>query len=717
MLPVLMPTPNHLRYRKGTFPLRILGGVSIDSRALSCHPQLLDDVRRILGMDLAIAEESAFRILYAQDISFDLPDTFDPTAPESYTLCCTPMQLTLTAQDARGFAYALQTLKQLLLRADDDCVYVQAAEIADAPFLPVRGVHLYLPALEDFEDFKGFIDALAALKYNRIYFETAGMEIKKHPEMNEAWEKFAQDLFESPEKPKLYQSTFKYQKDSLHIECCGGKTISQQEVRGLVEYCRARQLEVVPEVQSLTHCHFLTLAHREIAERPEDPYSDTYCPMNDRSYELLFDVMDEVIDVFTPKIVNIGHDEYYSIGVCDRCRSMDPADLLAMDVTRIHDHLAAKGIQTEMWADKFVNAHNTSGRGEGGAFKMIDSYEVSKIFEVRGATYPALEKIPKDVLLGNWFWGIYPHGFDRFDRHGFTSTFNNFVGAGVSDFDHYARIPSVRGGTCSHWSWVHQENMARDGFFFNVVYSAYPLWNASYTNDSYEAVRDLTIAYLPYFYQNYNHCTLPSRSLRGTEKASVITRHEQHESYYLDTSFVEVRNFRHTHVKHEVGTFHSKIDVYNVPQTFRVGVVRGAADSLVFTHGTDVRLPHKPTDHGYRMENNLMGHYTVVYADDTRQEAPIYFGKEIGPLDADWGRARESAMAFSTDIYLQQAAYYAQPCLVPESKAGLVTMYRYEWINPSPEKEIREIIFTANRLDTPYSVFIADIRCLREVRA
>ena len=55
----------------------------------------------------------------------------------------------------------------------------------------------------------------------------------------------------------------------------------------------------------------------EISERQNDPYPDTYCPSNPRSYEITFDILDEVIDVFHPKAINIGHDEFYSICVCD----------------------------------------------------------------------------------------------------------------------------------------------------------------------------------------------------------------------------------------------------------------------------------------------------------------------------------------------------------------------------------------------------------------
>ncbi|MGC8001116.1 hypothetical protein, partial [Salmonella enterica] len=80
-------------------------------------------------------------------------------------------------------------------------------------------------------------------------------------------------------------------------------------------------------VPSLGHCDYLMLGHPEIAEIPEDPYPDTYCPSNPASYELLFDVLDEIVNVFKPGVINIGHDEYYSIAMCEHCKGKSGADI------------------------------------------------------------------------------------------------------------------------------------------------------------------------------------------------------------------------------------------------------------------------------------------------------------------------------------------------------------------------------------------------------
>ena len=77
--------------------------------------------------------------------------------------------------------------------------------------------------------------------------------------------------------------------------------------------------------------------------------------------------MDEVIDVFQPKLINIGHDEFYSMCLCEKCRDRRPQDVFAEDVTRIHDYLAARGIRTAMWCDKLLPVVTKSGSCHGGA--------------------------------------------------------------------------------------------------------------------------------------------------------------------------------------------------------------------------------------------------------------------------------------------------------------------------------------------------------------
>jgi hexosaminidase len=722
--PILMPEPNYFRYKKGYFIIKSDGKIFISSEVNNMYPDFNCVINDNLCVNLtSIQDEENCRIFVETALNNDIENInrhfntafkLDELSDEFYSIICENNRLRIVAKDRRGFYYAIQTLKQMITRySDDGTATLKSAEIFDFPHVSIRGVHIYLPAQEDIEYFQKFVKGLANLKYNRIYVEVSGMEYKKHPEINESWIKYSEDMNEFPEKAKLYQNSFKYMKDSIHVENAGGKFLKQEIVKKLVRFCKDNMLEVVPEVQSLSHCDYLVIPHREIAERPYDPYPDTYCPMNPKSYELLFDVIDEVVEVFEPATVSIGHDEWYSYCECDKCKDWDPADLFAYDVTKIHAYLASKGVKTDMFGEKLLNAYTPDGRGQGGAFKVIESYEVSKIFGFRGATFPAIKKIPKDITLLQWYWGIEPTGFEQYSENGLKGVYANFMGPNVPNWEKYSRMDNVKGAACSHWDTLEQDNMARDGYMFNIIYSSYVFWNETYNNNSYEKVRNLAIEFSQYYLQILNGKCLPSLSKRDKDTASVVVRHEQKEKYYMGTSAVEVRNFLHTHVEHTAGTYKSKISRYTVPQTFRVGVVNDKADSVIFTHNTDAVIPFRLADHGYKIEDYLIGTYKVNYEDGTTEPVLLYFGKHIGNDNTDWGRKVESVCSYSTDIYLQQVSYFAKPHLICENGKGSQTVYDYEWINPYPDKKIMDIVLSANKLNKPFSIFVYDIECIK----
>jgi hypothetical protein len=194
-----------------------------------------------------------------------------------------------------------------------------------------------MPARHQIDDFKRLIDMMAFIKMNTVILEVGGgMEYEKHPEINEAWVKFCKTIkaFPGLNGYKSFQGSDFYWKDSIHTELCDGSYLTKREVRDLVDYCKSRGMDVIPEVQGLSHCYYLTMAHPEIAELRDDPFPDTYCPNNEKSYELYFDVAEEVIEVFEPTTVSIGHDEIRVLGWCDKCKDKSGEELVGGDINK-----------------------------------------------------------------------------------------------------------------------------------------------------------------------------------------------------------------------------------------------------------------------------------------------------------------------------------------------------------------------------------------------
>lgn len=393
----------------------------------------------------------------------------------------------------------------------------------DYPYSRTRGVKLFIPGRDYIGFFKEFIDLMVFFRCNTLMLEIGGaMEYKRHPIINERWETYSAEMMEySGKSSEIQEWTFPWYKNSIHSQNGNGSWLTHEELRELAAYCTDRGIEVIPEVPCTSHCDYMVIPYPEIAERQNDPYPDTFCPSNPRSYEILFDILEEVIEVFNPRIINIGHDEYYSIGICDLCKDKDAADILADDLIKIHAFLKEKGIRTMMWSDKIMNVVHENGRGSGGAeIKMYKAWNPNLEFQgIIPATWRAIYKIPKDILCLNWYWSMG----DKYDStyDGFDVVFGNFSGSSIQNYRGRCG-DNVSGGIVSNWSETSEPYLKRNGVYFEMAFNNFLYWDAessdakfnSYVNSAFEALyfykyRDVINA-KPKTYMEITHSTSKS---------------------------------------------------------------------------------------------------------------------------------------------------------------------------------------------------------------
>ena len=275
---------------------------------------------------------------------------------EAYVIEVTETGACLSAATERGMGYAAATLVQLI-EATESGFVIPVQTVEDAPYLPVRGIHAYMPARRDIPEFLRIVDTLAFLKMNTLILEIGGaMEYKRHPEINEGWIEYCKIFKEYNGKAIATQRSYKFPKDSIHIETGEGDYLTEAQMKEILDYCAARHIEVIPEMPCFSHADYILYAHPEFAEDPEEPLPSFACPSNEDYYKLLFDLFDDVIRVFQPKRINVGHDELYVLGYCPRCKGKKAADLLAGDLTKIRDFLASRGVKTMLWGDKVAKA-------------------------------------------------------------------------------------------------------------------------------------------------------------------------------------------------------------------------------------------------------------------------------------------------------------------------------------------------------------------------
>ena len=334
---------------------------------------------------------------------------------------------------------------------------VRECEAALEPKLPFRGVHLYLPAKKSMDfAYRFFDEFISPLGYNRAIIEVAGgLQFRSHPEINDAVTNAVKRHAEG--KGPLFP----------HGSVAEGEPLDHESAASFADHVRELGIDVIPEIQSLGHVQFMTTAHPGIAElapeeetertddrqedqRPEKLFPHCYCPSREESYKLLFDLADEIIEVFRPaEYVHMGHDEVYDIGICPLCAGKDPAKLFADDVNRIYDYVRGKGLKMAIWSDML---------------QPVTKYR----------TPPAIDLIPKDILMMDFIWYFHMDKDieDNLLEKGYSVVIGNLYSSHFPRYLSRAYKPGMLGGEISAWVPTKLDNLDREGKLYDFMMTA-----------------------------------------------------------------------------------------------------------------------------------------------------------------------------------------------------------------------------------------------------
>ncbi len=373
---------------------------------------------------------------------------------EGYILHVSSDKIIIAGSDDQGAFYGLQSLRQLIDSGNGK--QIQGLKVRDWPAFPFRAIRLYVPGPENIAFFKRFMrDFMSLYKYNKVIIEFNCMRLDKHPEANAGWIEFSKYMQYT--RSNSTEGIRGEEKNSSHFDAGDGYIIEKNDVKNIVDFATENYLEVIPEIPSLTHGYYLLTRHPELAEYPGDIWPDTYCPSNPGSYELMFDVYDEYIEVIHPKMIHIGHDEWWGapLGVCPLCKGKDFSELFASDINKIHDYLAGKGIKIAMWGDYLLESVR-----EAGPQNRTSSTGVK--YQTPGAMRSAVvkEKIPKDILVLNWFW-VDQEKEMELKNFGFKQIYGNFT-PNISNWDERIRKIDLEGGAPSSWAATNEFNFGKD---------------------------------------------------------------------------------------------------------------------------------------------------------------------------------------------------------------------------------------------------------------
>ena len=274
---------------------------------------------------------------------------------EGYQLTVTPKKVIVKAKTPQGIFYGMQSVMQLLppqieseTIIDNVAWEIPCVEIKDEPAYGYRGMMLDVCRhFHDVEFVKKQLDIMAMFKMNYFHWHLTDdhlwtIEIKKYPRLAEVG------------------SVRRNADGSIHRGF-----YTQEQIKEVVAYAAERYITVIPEVELPGHALAALTAYPEYSctggpfelRNKWGVEDNVYCAGNDKTFEFLQDILEEVIPLFPGKFFHIGGDECPKSRweKCPKCQ----AKIKELGIKTLPKHSKENQLQTYFMSEleKEINAH------------------------------------------------------------------------------------------------------------------------------------------------------------------------------------------------------------------------------------------------------------------------------------------------------------------------------------------------------------------------
>lgn len=263
---ILLPIPKECNYKESVYVIPGKMGVSCESARVLNYVSKFADV-------CALDENSA--IIFRIDTALE---------GEEYTIEITENKIEITGGDEEALYRAAQTLKQIMLQAEDN--KIPCLEIKDKPDFKKRGIMLDVSRgrIQKPEEIKRLIDIISDMKYNelQLYFDNVVFE---------------------------YKSMAQY----YNIE----NVLTIEDIKDLEKYCVERFVDLVPDQNSLGHMRGWIEKdefHHLGITRDDGLPSGTINPLMPESLELVDRFYADLLPYFSADRLHVGMDEPFELG-------------------------------------------------------------------------------------------------------------------------------------------------------------------------------------------------------------------------------------------------------------------------------------------------------------------------------------------------------------------------------------------------------------------
>ena len=351
----VVPLPNEITPMEGK-------AFTLDNQVKILYPEGDADMQRNAGFLAGYVLESTGKTLAVEagatgSHAIVLRLGLQTENPEAYLLEVNEDQVTITGSSAAGVFYGIQTLRKSLPVAKDAQVVLPPVRVNDAPRFAYRGMMLDVCRhFFSLDSVKRYIDMLALHNINRFHWHLTDdqgwrIEIKKYPQLTQ--------IGSQRKETVIGRNSGKY--DGIPY----GGYYTQEEAREIVAYAKDRYITVIPEFEMPGHMQGVLAAFPELGctGGPYDVWTqwgvseDVICAGNDKSLELIKDVLAELIEIFPSEYIHVGGDECPKTRweKCPKCQ----AKIRQLGLKDDKEHTAEQRLQSYIIteAEKFLNAH------------------------------------------------------------------------------------------------------------------------------------------------------------------------------------------------------------------------------------------------------------------------------------------------------------------------------------------------------------------------
>jgi len=302
----LIPLPYKSEEKYGEFVINNSTSVYADTELVKAKDLLIALIDKICGYKIhnVLSKKAVVKFLY---------DRVQPE--EGYRIECDTDSLIIYASGYAGAFYAVMSLRQLFcmdVPAAPEILTMHAVSITDKPRMGWRGI--MLDESRHFfgvEAVKKLIDMMSMYKLNIFHWHLSDnegwrVEIKKYPRLTEVGGKRRGTQTLAWGKPNAVS----------WIEYNGYYT--QEQIKEVVDYAKARNITIVPELDMPAHFAAAIAAYPELScdnkmIEPSVRHSDNTeiiaCAGKEDTYRFIYDVIDEMCELFPSPYFHIGGDE------------------------------------------------------------------------------------------------------------------------------------------------------------------------------------------------------------------------------------------------------------------------------------------------------------------------------------------------------------------------------------------------------------------------